>query len=145
MRAARTNQTAPVWCAVWPSPTTASVSRIPGACASPGRLLLAASASQTSGGSSYLRIGIEVGTQQGLGFELSFRITDQDPAHRHARQACGVPHGRSRSDLDHALFAPVPLSDLGWLPNGGRVLGYLRKVVQPLALYARPSYLMRAS
>src|SRR5215210_3544263 len=92
-----------------------------------------------------LRIGIEVGTQQCLGFELSFGITDQNPAHGHGEQARGVPHGRLGSDLDHALFAPVPISDRGWLPNGSWVFGYLGKVGQPLAFYARPPYLMRAS
>src|SRR5215208_4443177 len=92
-----------------------------------------------------LRISVEVGTQEGLGFEPSFRITDQDPAHGHGEQPSGVPNGRLGSDLDHALSAPVPVSDLGWLPNGGRVLGHLGKVGQPLTLYARPPYLMRAS
>ena len=29
-----------------------------------------------------LRIGFKVGTQEGLEFELSSRITDQHPAHR---------------------------------------------------------------
>jgi hypothetical protein len=53
--------------------------------------------------------------------------------------------GRLRSDLDHALFAPVPVSDLGWLPDGSWVFGYLGKVGQPLAFEVRPSYLPGAS
>jgi hypothetical protein len=88
-----------------------------------------------------LRIGIEVATQKGLGFELSFRITYQDPAHGHRRQARGVPNGPLRSELDHTLFAPIPLRDLGWLPNGLWVFGHHRKIGQALALYARSSYL----
>src|SRR3712207_3402452 len=62
-----------------------------------------------------LGIGSKVGTQESLGFELPFRITDQHPAHRHGEQACGVPHSCLRSHLDHALRAPIPVSDLGRL------------------------------
>jgi hypothetical protein len=66
-----------------------------------------------------LRIGLKIGTQQSLlGFELSPWVTDQHPAHGHSEQARGVPHGRLRSDLNYALPAPVPVSDLGRFPNG---------------------------
>jgi hypothetical protein len=92
-----------------------------------------------------LRIGIEVGTQKCLCLELSFRVADQRPAHGHGEQAGRVPHGRRRSDLDRALPAPIPVSDLGWLPNGGRVFGYLRKVGQALALETWSSSLSRTS
>src|SRR5829696_7464931 len=92
-----------------------------------------------------LGIGLKVGTQQCLGFELSFRITDQHPAHGHREQARGVPHGRLGRDFDHTLPAPIPVSDLGWLPNGSRVFGHHRKVWQARALYARSPYLMGAS
>src|SRR5215210_3880569 len=92
-------------------------------------------------GEDLLRIGLKVGTQEGLGFELSFGIAHQHPAHGHGEQACRVPYGRSRSYLDHALAAPVPVSDLDGLPNGCTVFGHLRKVGQPLTLYARPPYL----
>src|SRR5919112_3596039 len=53
-----------------------------------------------------------------------------------------VPHGRLRTDFDHTLSAPIPLSDLGGLPNGSGLFGHHTKVGQPLALYARSSYLM---
>src|SRR5215212_12066771 len=92
-------------------------------------------------GEDLLRIGLKIGTKEGLSLELSFGIADQDPAHGHGRQARGVPNGRLGSDLDHALSAAVPVSDRGGLPNGGRVLGYLRKVWQPLAFEAGPPYL----
>src|SRR5919112_1032395 len=92
-----------------------------------------------------LRIGIEVGTQDGLGLELSFRITDQNPTDGYGEQARGVPHGLLGSDLDHALSAPIPISDRGWLPNGVWVFGHHRKVGQALALYARPPYLPRTT
>ena len=92
-----------------------------------------------------LRIGLKVGTQQGLGFELSFRITDQNPAHGHREQARGVPHGRLGRDFDHTLPAPVPAGDLGRFPNSVRVFGHHRKVGQPRALYARSPYLMGGS
>jgi hypothetical protein len=73
MRSARTNPKAPAWCAVWPSPTTASASRIPGACAPlEGHLQLPAHHVPTY---YPLRIGFEVGAQEGLGFEPSFRIS----------------------------------------------------------------------
>src|SRR5215208_2059338 len=91
-----------------------------------------------------LRISLEVGTQEGLGFELSFGITDQHPAQGHGEQPSGVPHGCLGSDLDRAILAPVPASDLGRLPNGSRVLGYLRKVGQALTLYACSPSLARA-
>src|SRR5215217_7936592 len=67
-----------------------------------------------------LRIRVKGGTQEGLGFELFLRITDQHPAHRYGEQACGVPHGRLRSDFYHALPAPIPVRDRSELPNGGR-------------------------
>src|SRR5918992_2345616 len=92
-----------------------------------------------------LRICIEIGTQEGLGFEPSFGIMDQDPAYGHGGQARGVLHGRLRSDLDRALPAPVPVSDLGGVPNGFRIFGHNSKVGQALALYAQPPYLARAS
>src|SRR5215216_6651832 len=79
-----------------------------------------------------------------LGLELSAWVTDQHPAHGHGEQARGVPNGRCRSDLNYALPAPVPVSDLGRLPNGSRILGYLRKVGQALALYACSPSLARA-
>ena len=63
----------------------------------------------------------------------------------HGEQARGVPHGRFRSDLDRALPAPVAVGDLDRLPNGPWILGHLRKIGQPLAFEARPSYLMGAS
>src|SRR5215207_10794839 len=66
------------------------------------------------------RIGLEVSTQEGLGCEPSFGIADQHPAHGHGGQTRGVPHGRLRSDLDHALPTPIPVGDLGRLPNGSR-------------------------
>jgi hypothetical protein len=44
-----------------------------------------------------------------------------------------------------ALPAGVPVGDLGGLPNGGRIVGYHRKVGQPLALYARSSFLPGAT
>ena len=81
-----------------------------------------------------LRIGVEVRTKEGLGFEPSFGITDQDSAHGHGEQPSGVPHGRLGSDLYPALCAPVPVGDLDRLPNGVRVLGHHRKVGQALAL-----------
>jgi hypothetical protein len=37
-------------------------------------------------------IGIEVEAQQGLGFEPSFGIADQNPAQGYGEQARGVPH-----------------------------------------------------
>src|SRR5215211_2706220 len=92
-----------------------------------------------------LRVSIEVCTQQSLGFERSFGIADQDPTDGHGEQARGVPHGCCRSDLDHALPAAVPVGDLGRLPNGVRLFGYLRKVGQPLALEARPPPLPRTT
>src|SRR5215217_47662 len=47
-----------------------------------------------------LGIGLEVGTKEGLGFELSFRITYQHPAQEgYGEQARGVPNGRLSSTL----------------------------------------------
>src|SRR5215204_5059294 len=80
-----------------------------------------------------LWIRIEIGTQEGLCFELSFRITHQDPTQGYGEQARGVPNRRLGRDFDHAIPAPVPVSDRGHLPNGGRILGHLRKVGQALA------------
>jgi hypothetical protein len=60
-------------------------------------------------------------------------------------EARGVPYGRLGSDFDHALGAPVPVGDLGRLPDGPRIFGHHRKVGQPLALYARPPHLARPS
>ena len=90
-----------------------------------------------------LRIGVEIGTQKGLGLELSLWVMDHNPAHGHGEQSRGVPHGCPGSDLDHTLAFTVPVGDRGWLPNGVRVLGDLGKVGQALALYARSSYLAR--
>src|SRR5215207_4188823 len=90
-----------------------------------------------------LRIGLKIGTQEGLSFELSPWVTDQHPAHRHGGQARGVPHGRLGSDLDRALAFTVPVGDRGELPNGSRIFGHLREVWQALALEARSSYLAR--
>src|SRR5215218_6119033 len=92
-----------------------------------------------------MRIGLKVGTQQCLSFELSFRIMDQNPAHGHGERARGVPHGRLGRDFDHTLPAPIPVSDLDGLPNGVRLFAHHRKVGQPLALYARSPSLMGAS
>src|SRR5215218_147301 len=92
-----------------------------------------------------LRIRVKGGTQKGLGFELFLRITDQHPAHRYGEQACGVPHGRLRSDFYHALPAPIPVRDRSELPNGGRVFGYHRKIGQALTLEARSPSLPRTT
>ena len=92
-----------------------------------------------------LRIGFEVGTKEGLGFELSFRITHQHPTQGYGRQARGVPNGRRRSDLDHAIPTTVPVSDRGWLPSGGRVFGYIGELGHALALYAWPPSLSRTA
>ena len=92
-----------------------------------------------------LWIGIEVGTQKGLGFELFLRIAHQDPAQGYGEQARAVPHGCFRSDLDHALPAPIPISDLGWLPNGVWVFSHHRKVGQALTLEARSPSLSGAA
>src|SRR5215208_3592643 len=86
-----------------------------------------------------LRISLQIGTQIGLGSELPFEIAYRDRAHGHGGQTRRVPHGRRRSDLDLTLPAPIPVGDLGRLPNGGRVLGHHRKVGLPLALEARPA------
>src|SRR5215217_3269581 len=91
-------------------------------------------------GENLLRISSKVGTEKGLGFELSSRITDQHPAHRHREQAGAVPYGRLGSDLDHTLHFAIPVSDRGELPDGVRSLGYHRKIGQPRALEARSSY-----
>src|SRR5215212_11437427 len=85
-----------------------------------------------------LWIGIEVGTKEGLGFELSLRVSDKDPAQGYGEQARAVPHGCLRSDLDHARPSSIRVSDLGWLPNGAWVFSHRRKVGQALALEARP-------
>jgi hypothetical protein len=91
------------------------------------------------------RIGIEVRTQEGLGLEISFGIAHQNPSHGHGEQAGRAPHGRRRNDLYRALPAALPVGDLGRFPNGVRIFGYLRKVGQPLALYARASFLPGAT
>src|SRR5215211_2433546 len=41
-----------------------------------------------------LRIGVKIGTEESLGFELAPWVTDQHPAHRHREQARAVPHCR---------------------------------------------------
>src|SRR3712207_1824977 len=92
-----------------------------------------------------LRISVKVGTQEGLGSELSLRVTDQNPTNRYSEQARGVPNGRRRSDLDHALFAPIPVSDCNGLPNCVRSLGYHRKVGQAITLEARSPSLPRTT
>jgi len=40
-----------------------------------------------------LWISFKVGTEEGLSFELSSRVSEKDPAHRHGEQARAVPHG----------------------------------------------------
>ena len=65
------------------------------------------------------------------------------PAQGYGEQACGVPNGRLGSDLDRALSGPVPVGDLGHLPNGVWVFGHLGKVGQTLALETGPSPLSR--
>src|SRR3712207_3077479 len=45
-------------------------------------------------GEDLLRIGVKVGAEEGLGFELFLRIAHQDPTHRYGEQARAVPHGR---------------------------------------------------
>src|SRR5215213_1850659 len=90
-----------------------------------------------------LRVGFEVGAQERLGLELSPWVVDQHPAHWHGEQACGVPHGRLRGDLDRSLAFAAPVGERGGLPNGVGVFGQRRKVGQALALYARSSYLAR--
>jgi hypothetical protein len=92
-----------------------------------------------------LQIGFDVGTKQDSGFELSFRITHQHPAQGYGEQARGVPNGRLGSDLDQMLPAPIPVSDLGGLPNGIGILGHLRKVGQTFALETGPSPLSRTA
>jgi hypothetical protein len=52
-----------------------------------------------------------------------------------------VPNRRLRSDFDRPLPAPIPVSDLGGLPNGARSLRHHRKVRHSLALEAGPPYL----
>ena len=140
----RTYPTELVWFFGSPSQTTGSASRIPGACASPGRSPLAASASRTS---ERIFLGSASRSVHSSAWVLNspFGITDQNPAHGYGEQARGVPHGCRRSDLDPALPAPIPVSDRGELPNGFRVLGYLRKFGQALSFEARSPYLMGAS
>src|SRR3712207_556977 len=53
-------------------------------------------------------IGLKVGTEESLGFELFLQITYQHPAHRYREQARAVPHGRLGSNFNHALPAPIP-------------------------------------
>src|SRR3712207_5754246 len=45
-----------------------------------------------------LRIGVEVGTQEGLGFEPSSWVSDKDPAKGYGEQASGIPDYRLGSD-----------------------------------------------
>jgi hypothetical protein len=98
-------------------------------------------------GEDPLWIGFEVATEKGLGFELSLRITDQYPAHRHGEQARAVYH-TAVSDVISTTCDPrshTRLSDLGALPGGTRIFGHHREIGQALALEARPPYLMGAS
>src|SRR5215210_1191503 len=92
-----------------------------------------------------LWIGLKVGTQKRLRFELSLWIAHKDPTQGYGEQARGVPHGRLGSYLDRAIPAPIPVGDLGRLPDGVRIFGHHRQVGQPFTLYARPPYLMGAS
>src|SRR5918993_1842106 len=92
-----------------------------------------------------LRIGFEVGTKEGLGFEPSFRIADQNPTDGHGGQTRRVPRGSRRSDLHRTVPATIPVGDLGGLPDGARIFGRLGEVGQTLALYARSAYLMGTS
>jgi hypothetical protein len=41
-----------------------------------------------------LWVSFKVGTQKSLGFELSLRVSEKDPAQGYGEQARGIPHGR---------------------------------------------------
>src|SRR5215211_4130770 len=109
----RTYPTVPEWFFGSPYRTTASASRIPGACASPGRSPLAASASQTNVLSAPDRHRGRC-KEEGLGFEPSFRIADQHPAHGHGEQARGVPlvGGAHRITVEAPGRDPLPVASL---------------------------------
>jgi hypothetical protein len=63
-----------------------------------------------------LGIGAEIGAKERLSSELSLRITDQDPAHRHGRQARGVPK-RAVLETTSTEYAPQRHTN-GPLPMG---------------------------
>jgi hypothetical protein len=92
-----------------------------------------------------LRVSFKVCTQESLGFELSLRVSEKDPAQGYGEQARGVPNGRLGSDLDLTLPFSIPVSDRGGLPDRGRIFGHHREVGQSLSLFARPPYLLSAA
>lgn len=72
-------------------------------------------------GEDPLRIGAEVGADQGLGGEGAPRVADQRLAQGHGEQARAVPDRRGRSDLHHALPLAVPVGNRNRSPVGGWV------------------------
>src|SRR5215213_4373036 len=90
-----------------------------------------------------LRIGIEVGAQQSLGFEVLLWVADQYPAHGNGGQARGVPERRFRDDLNRALCTAIPVAHVDGPPGRLWVFDYPREGRKALALKAGSSHLVR--
>jgi hypothetical protein len=78
-----------------------------------------------------LRCGLRIGTQKGLGLELAFGITYQDPVDGHGRFTRVVPRRGPGTDLDRTLHATVPvrqrvLGSAATCANVGRRWPFLR-------------------
>jgi hypothetical protein len=74
-----------------------------------------------------------------MGLELSFRITDQNPAQRHSGQARAVPNRRCRDHLHGALLSTVPAGDRDRFPLGFGILCHNGEVRKSIAFEARSS------
>jgi hypothetical protein len=112
----KTAPTVPGWSFGSPYPTTASASRIPGAYASPGRSPPAASHHEPT--EDLLRIGVEVDTQEGLGFEPPLRDHGSGPSAR-ARRA--TPWSTTRPSRRRSPLC-APRSRTSWRSWSARAM-----------------------
>ena len=54
---------------------------------------------------------IELSAEQSTSLEFALGIAHQDPADGHRRQACVIPDGGSRSQLDQTRTLTIPVID----------------------------------
>jgi len=84
------------------------------------------------------RTSIEIGSEEGLWFELAVGIADEKPPDRHRRHARVIPKRGAAGDLDDAVGSTVPETDVTALPADFAIPENGGKLFQWLALDRRP-------